>query len=138
MCNRKCEFLLLSVQPQVTFIVDWNVTHLVYRRIKVNCSYMTTPNPIEFKWLVKQLLYLDRLSYLPYSQDIMPSDLQLFLSLSQYVLDKKCLDEEHLKTQLIKFFNQKSKGLYKEWSLFWQQSSRQVTENDGTWIIENY
>ena len=48
----------------------------------------------------------------PYSPDLAPTDYHLFRSLSNDLRDKKFEDESDVKTELVKFFDEKSQDFY--------------------------
>ncbi|CAF1511105.1 unnamed protein product [Adineta ricciae] len=73
----------------------------------------------------------------PYSPDLAPTDYHLFRSLSNDLRDKKFKDESDVKTELIKFFDEKSQDFYERGIISLPERWRQVVDSNGKYISEN-
>ena len=72
-----------------------------------------------------------------YSPDLAPTDYHLFRSLSNDLRDKKFEDESDVKTELVKFFGQKSQDFYERGITSLPERWRQVVDSNGKYISEN-
>jgi histone-lysine N-methyltransferase SETMAR len=73
----------------------------------------------------------------PYSPDLAPTDYHLFRSLSNDLRDKKFEDESDVKTELVKFFDEKSQDFYERGITSLPERWRQVVDSNGKYISEN-
>lgn len=72
----------------------------------------------------------------PYSPDLAPTDYHLYRALSDYLVDKKFDDENHVKHDLANFFEQKSRDFYEHGILCLPERWRLVIDNNGAYIDE--
>lgn len=70
----------------------------------------------------------------PYSPDLAPSDYHLFLSLSGFLSDKKFDDEDHVKSELTKFFKSKTQEFYTNGIMSLPSKWQHVIDNNGEYI----
>ena len=73
----------------------------------------------------------------PYFPDLAPTDYHLFHSLANHLHEKKFNDEDHLKTDIDNFFNQKSQDFYERGILSLPERWQQVIDTDGAYIVKS-
>jgi histone-lysine N-methyltransferase SETMAR len=73
----------------------------------------------------------------PYSPDLAPTDYHLFHSLANHLREKKFNEEDHLKTDIDNFFNQKSQDFYERGILSLPERWQQVIDTDGAYIVKS-
>ena len=72
----------------------------------------------------------------PYSPDLAPTDYHLFRSLSNDLRDKKFEDESDVKTELVKFFDEKSQDFYERGITSLPERWRQVVDSNGKYMSQ--
>jgi histone-lysine N-methyltransferase SETMAR len=73
----------------------------------------------------------------PYSPDLAPTDYHLFRSLSNYLREKKFDNENHLKSDLLNFFDSKPRSFYENGILSLPKRWQQVIDSNGAYINDS-
>ena len=72
----------------------------------------------------------------PYSPDLASADYHLYLSLSNYLREKKFNDESQIKIDLPNFFDQKTQDFYESGILSLPERWQQVIDSNGAYILD--
>ena len=129
-----------ALSPPIFTVSNWTVLHKNSRASKIEFIFLDdNARPHVAKSTREKLLKLGRVTipHPAYSPDLARTDYHLFRSLSNHLREKKFDDESNFKTDLVEFFNQKSRDFYERGIFSLPERWRLVVDSDGAYIIEN-
>lgn len=104
--------------------------HLLHDNAKPHVSLASRQKIMELGW--------NLVPHPPYSPDLSPTDYHLFRSLANHLEQKTFENEDHIKTDIQTFFDQKSPEFYKRGIYLLPKRWKYVVESNGDYVLNDH